>query len=437
MSGSLVDRDGLGSNALTSTSFGDLYSKAETICRSKLRPPPEVRSKGQTILSTFLKENKIELLETAERESTSLAGVRPTTNQLKMGLPVFYQHLIDILANDQSKSTRPTQIVDNIARERAASSSDEVAMTLVSGHPADVHVAKSAGLLGAELFRLGYTLSHVVHVYGSLCQAITGLATTRGFRIGAFEFSDLNRALDVALASAVTEFQRPREAQVRVAEVKRCGFCAHELRNTLGAAMMSYQLIKSGEVGLSGSVGGILERSLKRMDELIGRSLTETKLLGGSPVLDIHPLHLLLLVDQLLVTANIEAKSRRQVLEVDVDPNIVINVDLQFFHSALSNLIQNALKYSHEGGRIKIRGHIIDEQVVIEVEDECGGLAAGSIDDLFKPFEQQNENRKGLGLGLTLARKAIELHKGTIQAQSIPGQGCVFSIKLPAASVLE
>jgi signal transduction histidine kinase len=152
---------------------------------------------------------------------------------------------------------------------------------------------------------------------------------------------------------------------------------------------------------------------------------------GVRPALDIQDINLLLLVDQLLVTTNMEAKARRQIIEVHISSDLNIKADLQFFHSAISNLIQNALKYTHDGGKIQIRAKTIDEEIVIEVEDECGGLTGNAPEDLFKSYEQQNENRKGLGLGLNIARKAIELHGGVINVRNLPNKGCVFTITLP------
>lgn len=361
------------------------------------------------MLPDFLKDNKDEILEIARLESLSIAGVRPTSDQLKLGLPVFFQQIIHILNIEKFKSPA----------------------AISSAHPEDIEIAKSSGLLGVELLRLGYTLSHVVHIYGSLCQAITGLAANKSINISALEFRNLNRCLDVAIASAVTEFQSFRELQKRNEEVKRCGFCAHELRNSLGSALMSFELIKSGEVGFSGSVGQILGRSLQRMEELIGRTLTEVKLSGARPTLEIQDINLLLLVDQLLVTANIEAKARRQTIEIQISPDLVIKADLQFFHSSISNLIQNALKYTHVGGKIQIRAKMVNEEVIFEVEDECGGLTENASKDLFKPFEQHNENRGGLGLGLSISRKAIELHGGALNLRNLPNKGCIFTITLP------
>ena len=384
------------------------------------------------MLSDFLKKNRVEILHVAKLESALLVGVRPTSEQLEQGLPLFFHQIVQILDYEKIHNLGSAYKVNPSGREKATSESNEVDMAIESGNPQDAELARSSGLLGVELHRLGYTLSHVVHIYGSLCQAITGLAAKMSIDVSALDFQNLNRCLDVAIAGAVTEFQRLRELQKRNEEVKRCGFCAHELRNSLATALMSLQLIKSGEVGFSGSVGQVMERSLKRMDELIGRTLTEVKLLGGGrPVLDIQKINLLLLFDQLLITANIEAKARRQILEIQVGSDLNISADLQFFHSAVSNLIQNALKYTHDGGKIQIRANSVGENVVIEVEDECGGLTVNAVENLFKPYEQQNENRKGLGLGLALARRAIELHHGTIAARNLPGTGCVFTITLP------
>lgn len=131
-----------------------------------------------------------------------------------------------------------------------------------------------------------------------------------------------------------------------------------------------------------------------------------------------------------MVTVEIEAKSKNQTLEINIDPTLVAEADQQLVYSAVSNLIQNALKYTHPGGKIQIRGAFADSNIVIEVEDECGGLS-DRASELFKPFEQQHENRKGLGLGLTIAQNAINLNHGTLGVRNLPGKGCVFTITLP------
>lgn len=382
------------------------------------------------MLYKFLQENKTEILAVATRDSLTMAGVRPSSEQLEAGLPVFFDQLLKILKLEELHPITKTS-VDKEAIEIAATDSNEVEVAIASGYPNDAVLAKSAGLLGLEFLRLGYTLSHVVHIYGYLCQSITGLATKKDFRITPGEFRDLNRCLDVAIASAVTEYQTLHDSHQLEREVRRCGFCAHELRNALGAVTMSFQLIKSGVVGISGSTGQILEKNLHLMESLIGRSLIEVKLGHSEVQINAQQTNLLLMVDQILLTASIEAKASDQHFELQIPPMLTVEADRQFLNSALSNLIQNAMKYSHKGTKIEIRGRVVEESILIEVEDECGGLAPNAEIDLFKPFEQQNKNRQGLGLGLNIARKAIELHGGTLELRNLPKKGCVFTITLP------
>jgi signal transduction histidine kinase len=69
--------------------------------------------------------------------------------------------------------------------------------------------------------------------------------------------------------------------------------------------------------------------------------------------------------------------------------------------------------------------------VLLDVEDECGGIAGKDMEDLFRPFEQRGADRTGLGLGLTFSRRAVEANHGRIYARNVPGKGCVFTVNLP------
>lgn len=191
----------------------------------------------------------------------------------------------------------------------------------------------------------------------------------------------------------------------------------------------SFQLIQNGIVALKGSISQVVERSLRRIEELIDRSLTEVRL-RVDPEVRVESGHLSQVVDQILATAIVEARQRNLKIEVEIDPALTFEVDQQAFHSALSNLIQNAIKFTKVGGRILLRGSVQNEEIVIEVQDECGWLKGNSAEDLFKPFMQKNQNRKGLGLGLTIAKRAIEMNHGKIEAEDVPGRSCIFKIKL-------
>jgi signal transduction histidine kinase len=73
--------------------------------------------------------------------------------------------------------------------------------------------------------------------------------------------------------------------------------------------------------------------------------------------------------------------------------------------------------------------------VLIEIQDECGGLQGGNATELFRAFEQRSADRTGLGLGLAFSRWAVEANHGRIYARNLPDQGCIFTVDLPRLSV--
>jgi signal transduction histidine kinase len=93
--------------------------------------------------------------------------------------------------------------------------------------------------------------------------------------------------------------------------------------------------------------------------------------------------------------------------------------------------MQNAFKFSHRGGHVFLRTSATEQRVRIEIEDECGGLPPGKVDDFFGAFRQGGDNRSGLGLGLYISRQGIEANDGTLDVVDVPGHGCIFTIELP------
>jgi signal transduction histidine kinase len=379
-------------------------------------------------LVEFLNANEKEILASIEVMSSALAGVRPASELPKRGLPIFFKQLLHVLEHAPAE-VMPLE-VDKDGMVKAANDSDEPAIAAAAGRSYDVEVAKSGGAYGKELQQLGYTLSHVVHAYGAICQSITEVAIEKKAAITNEEFRALNRCLDTAIAGAVTMFHAQRAEDVTNRETRHLGFLAHELRNALSIVNTSLRLIKSGTVGFGGSIGGVLDRALKRQQELIDRSLAEVRL-RVDPKVHKDTASFLHLIDQMVVTADVEARLKNQMLKVEVEPGLEIEADQYLLFSAVSNLVQNAFKYSCSGGAVRIRAHSADKQTIIEVEDQCGGLNSATPSDLFKPFEQQHENRDGLGLGLTIAHRAITLNDGTIDVKNLPGHGCIFRISLP------
>ena len=383
-------------------------------------------------LLEFLKIYEKAVLSRTEEKSLALAGVRPASEVPQSGLPIFFNQLIYVLEHASVETAQP--VVDVKGMVKAANDADEPGVAAAGGHLHDVEVAKSAGAYGKELQQRGYTLSHVVHAYGAICQAITEIAIEKKASISTEEFRSLNRCLDTAIAGAVTTFHAERNQDASDRATQHLGFLAHELRNALSIVNTSLRLIKSGTVGFGGSIGLVLDRALKRQQELIDRSLAEVRL-RVDPQVYKETASFLQLIDPVIVAAEAETRLKNQLLKIDVDPGLEIEADQYLLFSAVSNLVQNAIKYSCNGGLIQIRAQASAEKTIIEVEDECGGLSSASPSDLFKPFEQHHKNRDGLGLGLTIAQRAITLNGGQIEVKNFPGQRCIFRISLPRIQV--
>jgi signal transduction histidine kinase len=90
-----------------------------------------------------------------------------------------------------------------------------------------------------------------------------------------------------------------------------------------------------------------------------------------------------------------------------------------------------SFKFTHPAGHIWFRTRAAANLVFLDIEDECGGLAPGQAESLFRPFQQRSSDRSGLGLGLSISQRAVRLHGGEIRVRNLPGKGCIFTVELP------
>lgn len=239
----------------------------------------------------------------------------------------------------------------------------------------------------------------------------------------------------MAIAEAVTEFSKGQRESVAKEEVQRLGFLAHEMRNSLGNIALAHQMIKKGVVGVAGSTNMVLEESIRQMKDIIDRSLAEVRL-RGEPIVNLRRCRVIDMVGAVETIASFEAGNKSIQLHVEVPTELLVLADRHLVVSALSNLIQNAIKFTRPEGHVWVRGIGKGDRILIEVEDQCGGLPPGKIEELFEPFIQKGLDKTGIGLGLSVSRAAIAVNSGEISARDIPGQGCVFTINLPRITPL-
>lgn len=374
----------------------------------------------------FLTANRVELIDRCRSKVAHRAAPEATQEELEHGITHFLDQLIKTLRVEQTPEPMRSRKVSGPSGGGSAAFSE---------------IGEMAAQHGRELLQHGFTVDQVVHDYGDLCQAITDLAFELNVPIEIDEFRTLNRCLDNAIANAVTEFTYQRDSTIADKQAhalnERLGFFAHELRNLLNSATLALSVIKAGQVGLTGATGAVLDRSLVGLRNLIDRSLSEVRMAAGLPVQ--HRLFSLVdFVAEVRHSASLEAQVKDCVLIVsDVDPRLAVDADRDLLCSALGNVLQNAFKFTHPQTEVTLNAYAAADRILIDVEDKCGGLPPGDTEKMFLPFTQGSKDKTGLGLGLSISRRSVEVNEGTLSVRDIPGSGCVFTIDLPRHSMPE
>jgi signal transduction histidine kinase len=296
-------------------------------------------------------------------------------------------------------------------------------------------IGATASRHGAEMLDAGFSVSQVVHDYGDICQAITEIAFEHHAPITVEEFHTLNRCLDTAIAEAVTEHVRLIGQRRSEEEAQRLGHSAHELRDLLNTALLAFHALKRGPVSINGSTGAVLGRSLTSLIALVDRSLSEVRLAASQHRREAFSVTAFL--DEITATGMLHSEYRGVRLTVPaVDPALTVEADPQLLGSAVRNLLHNAFKNTQPGGAVSLRAHGEAQRLVIEIEDECGGIPESKA-EMFQAFgERRGTDRSGLGLGLFIARPAVRAHGGDITVRNMPGRGCIFAIDVPLAAAV-
>lgn len=357
------------------------------------------------MLYEFVTTYRDSIIERARQKLTARPWPSASAEELENGVPLFLTQLSEKLRSEATGTAHaPGAIGAGAARH------------------------------GRELMALGFTVSQVVHDYGDICQAITELAIEHNAPITTDEFKTLNGCLDTAIAEAVTEHARITADSRSNEEFERSGHVAHETRDLLDTALLAYEALKRGTVAINGSTGAILGRSLMGLRDLVHSTLSEIRVAANQQRRErvaVTPF-----LNDIATTGRLHAEVRGLQLSIEPgDATWAISADPQVLGSAVTNLLNNAFKFTPVGGRVVLRARTNENgRLQIDVEDECGGIPA-SAGDPFQSFgERRGTDQTGLGLGLSIARKAVRAHGGDIHIHNMPGKGCVFTIDIPLAS---
>jgi signal transduction histidine kinase/ActR/RegA family two-component response regulator len=273
---------------------------------------------------------------------------------------------------------------------------------------------------------------------GMLVDAFNGMLTEIGRRALALQEtnSKLEREMQVRQCAEDALMRADRRKDEFLATL------AHELRNPLAPIRTGLDIlrIKEGDKVAGARARAIMERQLKQMVRLVDDLLDVSRINTGKLTINAGPVQLQAVVSNALeiVRPHIDQLGHR--LQVDLPQAVTVMGDATRLAQILSNLLNNAAKYTPPGGAIRLSGVVADGQVRIHVADNGIGIASDMLDDIFQMFSQADSSLEranaGLGVGLSLARRLAELHGGAIEAHSAGiGQGSEFILQLPVLPV--
>jgi signal transduction histidine kinase len=275
---------------------------------------------------------------------------------------------------------------------------------------------------------------------GVLVDAFNTMLAEVGQRAADLETS--NRALQQE-----TEERRLAETALRVADQRKDEFLAtlaHELRNPLAPMVNAIGLMQApnADTSIAKRAQSIIERQLSQMVRLVDDLLDVSRITSGKLAVRKEPLQLADVVQSAVDTARPVLDDRRHTLTVQlpVEP-IYLQADSVRLSQVFSNLLNNAAKYSEPGRHISLRAEVDGTLVRVRIDDQGIGIAPETLPGIFEMFTQgdsaSERSLSGLGVGLALAKRLIELHGGTIEAESDGlGKGSSFVVTLPVMVAL-
>jgi PAS domain S-box-containing protein len=276
-----------------------------------------------------------------------------------------------------------------------------------------------------------------VPVYGSFSAYTIGDERMLSAVITDLSLAKHHAALQAAARQVREANERLREADVRKDEF--LAVLAHELRNPLAPIRAAAQVIKivNGHDDRINQARAMIERQVTHMARLVDDLMEVSRITLGRIDLQRHTESLATLLSSVAGSAESAMQAGRHTFTVELpDEPLLVDADITRLSQAVSNVLENAARYTPAGGRIGMKARREGDMAVIEVTDTGIGIAPEMLTRIFDMFVQGERfglrGSAGLGIGLALTRRLIEMHGGTIEASSDGvGRGSRFTIRLP------
>jgi|SRR5579872_155774 len=218
---------------------------------------------------------------------------------------------------------------------------------------------------------------------------------------------------------------------------------SHELRSPLARLTVALELARQRSGSDATSALDRIDRESTRLNEMIQKLLTIVRLESAEESIRKVQVHLEQIINEVARDASFEAQNRHCDVDVAIVDDCIVSGDPGLLHSAIENVVRNAIRYTQEGTSVQVRLEQGQgrrgEEAVVRVTDSGPGVPEDSIDKLFEPFYRIDDARGrqtgGVGLGLAITQRAVSLHSGTIRAANRPQGGLMVEIRLPLATV--
>jgi signal transduction histidine kinase len=230
----------------------------------------------------------------------------------------------------------------------------------------------------------------------------------------------------------VKSYVDARDYAARQREATHIAFLTHELRNPLSAARLAAIKLRQITAGECRPLLDLLDRNIGRVASLLDSVLHAERLQAGKIEPKVVDVRLGDLLATPVASAKMAAEGKGQRLLAKYDPQLLLRIDPNLATSAVTNVLDNAVKYS-DPGEIRLTTEVSDAAVTLHVVDDCPGLSEAELAIIFEPFERGYTKKPGSGIGLAVARRAVEAQGGSIGAESPGERGCHFWITLPRA----
>lgn len=217
---------------------------------------------------------------------------------------------------------------------------------------------------------------------------------------------------------------------------------SHELRSPLARLQAAIGLARQSPDGMEGSFERI-EREAERLDELVGQLLTLSRLEANvdEARAQLERVDVVDLVAAVAEDADFEAQANGRSVTFRGEGETVAEVRAELLHRAVENVIRNAVKYTRPGTTVEVGAgrDEVGDSFVVRVADRGPGVAEGELEAIFQPFYRSAEGPTGpgFGLGLAIARRAVEAHGGRVQARNREGGGLVIEVHIPLRDMAE